>query len=907
VGFCHSRADVDVDVDVEVDEAATSSEAPPATTGGTGVSKSPSRRNPLAARVPFVADALQIEELVGLSEDDVRARLDEEGPNELPAQQKRNLRTIVLEVLREPMFLMLVAGGVVYLLMGEPTDALMLLGFVFVVMTITIVQERRTEHALEALRDLSSPRALVIRNGKRQRIAGRDVVRGDLVVLVEGDRIPADGLLRRALHLSVDESLLTGESLPVRKVPSIHAQALDRPGGDDLASVFSGTLVTAGQGIVEIKATGPRAELGKIGKALQQTKPEPTMLQTETRRVVRILAMTGLVACVLVVVVFALTRGGGADVWKQGFLAGIAMAMAILPEEFPVVLTIFLALGARRLSRSQVLTRRMSAVEMLGAATVLCVDKTGTLTQNRMTLRKLVTVGSSMDLASLKEGLPEELHSLLEYAILASKRDPFDPMERALHEAGERLIKNTEHLHPAWTLLREYPLTPGLLAVSHAWRVGTDDDVVVATKGAPEAIADLCHFTVDERAALARDVLSLASQGLRVLGVARGIIRAQALPVVHQGLSLELVGLLGFEDPLRTQVPGAVAECQAAGVRVVMITGDYPATAQSIARNAGLAHWETVLTGLDLERMSEEELARRVSNVQVFARVVPAQKLRIVNALKANNEVVAMTGDGVNDAPALKAAHIGIAMGGRGTDVAREAASLVLLDDDFSSIVGAVRLGRRIYDNIKKAIVFIVAVHVPIAGLSMLPVFFADWPLLLLPVHIAFLQLIIDPSCTLIFEAEEAESDVMQRPPRGRDAGLFSKETLGIAVLQGLSILGVCLTVFLLAHRGHSADSARAHSFATLVVSFVVVILVNRSWTRSAVAMLCVPNTAVRWVLLGAPAFLAVALLVPFARRLFRFAPLHPMDALLSLGAGFVCVLWFEVVKRVRWHAQGPA
>lgn len=865
------------------------------------VSDSPSNRLSLAARVPFATGALQIEDLVGLHEVDAKARLQQDGPNELAAQQKRNLLVIVLEVVREPMFLMLVAAGVVYLLLGEPTDALMLLGFVFVVMTITIVQARRTEHALEALRDLSSPRALVIRDGQRRRIAGREVVAGDLVVLAEGDRVPADGLLRQALHLATDESLLTGESVPVRKTPSADARALDRPGGDDLPSVFSGTLVTSGQGIVEIAATGPRTELGKIGKALEQAKAEPTMLQTETRRIVRLLAITGLGACCVVVVAFALTRGGSADAWKQGLLAGIAMAMAILPEEFPVVLTIFLALGAWRLSRSRVLTRRMPAVEMLGAATVLCVDKTGTLTQNQMTLRTLAIGGSSTDLAGLAGELPEELHGLLEHAILASKSDPFDPMERALHQAGDRLIKNTEHLHPSWSLEREYPLTPGLLAVSHAWRSGSDDDVVVvSTKGAPEAIAELCHLDPEQRESLAREVLSLASGGLRVLGVARGATRVGQLPDEHHDLSLELVGLLGFEDPLRPTVPGAVAECQSAGVRVVMITGDYPATAQSIARHAGLARCDTVITGADLERMSDEELARRVSDVEIFARVVPEQKLRIVNALKANHEVVAMTGDGVNDAPALKAAHIGIAMGGRGTDVAREAASIVLLDDDFSSIVEAVKLGRRIYDNIKKAIVFIVAVHVPIAGLSMLPVFFADWPLLILPVHIAFLQLIIDPACTLIFEAEQAEADVMRRPPRKRDVGLFSRETLSIALLQGFSILVVCLAVFLLARRGHSDDAARALTFVTLVVAFVVVILVNRSWLRSAVAMFRVPNPAVRWVLLGAVTFLGIAVLVPFARRLFHFAPLHLTDLLLSLGTGLLCVLWFEGVKRVR-------
>ena len=847
---------------------------------------------------------LDLSGLPGLSQTEAQARLEQEGPNELPTQKKRSLWTIGIEVVREPMFIMLVAAGSLYLLMGEPADALMLLGFVFVVMAITIIQERRTERALEALRDLSSPRALVIRDGLHHRIAGRDVVRGDLVVVAEGDRIPADGWLRRGINLSADESLLTGESVPVRKVPSVEARELDSPGGDDLPSVFSGTLVTAGQGIAEIAATGLRSELGKIGKALQQVEPEPTLLQKETGRLVRTFAMVALAACTLVVVAFALTRGGGADVWKHGLLAGIAMAMATLPEEFPVVLTVFLALGAWRISRSKVLTRRMPAVETLGAATVLCVDKTGTLTQNQMALRQLAASGSSIDLATLRGALPEELHGLLENAILASKRDPFDPMERALHVAGDRLIKATEHLHPGWSLEREYPLTPGLLAVSHAWCTGNGDEVAVAAKGAPEAIADLCHLAPAQKESLSRDVATLASQGLRVLGVARGVTSRRSLPEEHHDLSLELVGLLGLEDPLRPTVPAAVAECQAAGVRVVMITGDYPATAQSIARQAGLANGETVITGPELDQMSDQELARRIRDVQVFARVVPEQKLRIVTALKANQEIVAMTGDGVNDAPALKAAHIGIAMGGRGTDVARESASLVLLDDDFSSIVAAVRLGRRIFDNIKKAIAFILAVHVPIAGLSMIPVFFADWPLLLLPVHIVFLELIIDPSCSLIFEAEEAEDDVMQRPPRRPDERLFSMRTIGVAVMQGLSVLAVCLGVFLLARADHTPEAARALTFATLVVAFIVVILVNRSWTRTSLGMLRVPNTALRWVVLGACVFLAAILVVPFAQRLFHFAPLHATDLILSLGAGLVCVLWFDLVKVTRRHRQ---
>jgi Ca2+-transporting ATPase len=855
------------------------------------------------------ASILDLAGLPGLSEEEAAARLLREGANELPEQKKRTLLAIALEVAREPMFLMLVAAGGLYLFMGEPADAAMLLSFVFVVMAITVVQERRTERALDALRDLSSPRALVIRGGAHRRIAGREVVRGDLIVLAEGDRVPADGLLRRGINLAADESLLTGESVPVRKAPSAAAVALDPPGGDDLPSVFSGTLVTAGQGIVEVTATGAISQLGRIGKALQQVEPEATPLQRETRRLVHAFALVGLLACVVVIVVYALTRGGAAQAWKEGLLAGIAMAMATLPEEFPVVLTVFLALGAWRISRSSVLTRRMPAVETLGAATVLCVDKTGTLTQNQMTLRQLAVSGGSVDLAGLEGPLPEDFHGLLENAILASRRDPFDPMERALQAAGGRLLTGSEHLHAGWALGREYPLTPGLLAVSQAWQTGSADQVVIASKGAPEAIADLCHLSPAERASLTQEVASLASSGLRVLGVARGSARSSALPAEHHDLDLEFVGLLGLEDPLRPTVPAAVAECRAAGVRVVMITGDYPATAQSIARQAGLPGCETVITGPELDRMSDEELARRIGGVQVFARVVPEQKLRLVNALKANREVVAMTGDGVNDAPALKAAHIGIAMGGRGTDVAREAASLVLLDDDFSSIVAAVRLGRRIFDNIKKAIAFILAVHVPIAGLSMLPVFFAGWPLLLLPVHIVFLELIIDPACSLIFEAEDAEADVMRRPPRSPEERLFSRRTIGLAVLQGLSVLGVCIGAFLLARVGHSADVARALTFTTLVVAFVVIILVNRSWTRSLVAMLRVPNTALRWVVGGTAALLAVVLFVPFPRQLFHFAPLHVGDLLLSVAAGLTCVLWSELLKRSprRGTSAGPA
>ncbi len=801
------------------------------------------------------------------------------------------------------MFLLLLAAGVIYLLMGEPVDAAMLLGFVVVVMGITIVQQRRTERALDALRDLSSPRALVLRDGQRQRMAARELVCGDVLVLSEGDRVPADALLRQGDNLSVDESLLTGESVPVRKASSSSAVALDEPGGDDRPGLFSGCLITAGQGLADVVATGQRTALGRIGQALQAVQTEPTTLQREIGRLVRILAIVGLSLCVVVVVAYGWSRGGSADAWKEGLLAGIAMAMGILPEEFPVILTIFLALGAWRISRSRVLTRRMPAIETLGAATVLCTDKTGTLTLNQMSVAAVVVEGqrSAVSAAAV---VPANVQQVLNIAALSCKAEPFDPMEIAIHAV-------TAPREPGWTLVREFPLSPRLLAVSQAWNQGSEQPLLIASKGAPEAITGLCRkLSPEATMAILQQASALAAEGLRVLGVAQGRLDADHLPAEHQDLALDFLGLIALADPLRQTVPAAVAECQSAGLRVVMITGDYPATAQSIARQAGIANASECITGPELGRMSDEELARRIRTVAIFARVVPDQKLRLVEALKADHQVVAMTGDGVNDAPALKSAHIGIAMGGRGTDVARESASLVLLDDDFASIVAAVKLGRRIFDNIKKAISFTLAVHVPIAGLSMLPVFGPGWPLLLLPVHIAFLELIINPACSLIFEAEAAERDIMQRPPRSPTERLFSLTNIGLSLLQGVSALVICVGVFIVARVDHGPDAARALTFTALVCAILAIIVTNRSRSRSLFHILRIPNSAQWWVITGTAAFLALVLLLPAAQRLCHFAPLHLPDIARAVAAGLVCVGWFEVVKafrRHRLHGTGTA
>ncbi len=838
--------------------------------------------------------SIDLNAISGLSEKEAVERLTADGYNELPSAKRRNLFVIALEVAREPMFLLLVAGGVVYLVLGDLQEALMLLAFVFVVIGITFYQEHKTERVLETLRDLSSPRALVIRDGRQKRIAGRDVVRDDIVILNEGDRVPADAALLSSTNLLVNESLLTGEAAPVRKIAWDGVVEIGRPGGDDLPFVYSGTLVVQGQGISQVRATGTRTEMGKIGKALQTVVTEETLLKKETRRLVRLFSVVGLSLCVAVATLYGLTR---AD-WPTGILVGIALAMAMLPEEFPVILTIFLSLGAWRIAQKRVLTHRAPAVETLGSTTVLCVDKTGTLTLNRMSVSKILAWGELCDVRDQsRETLPETFHELIEFSILASQRDPFDPMEAAIKELGVRTLSQTEHLHTDWSLLYEYPLSPNLIAMSHVWQSRDGQDYVIAAKGAPEAIADLCHFDDAQWQTLSEQIRLLSDEGLRVLGVAKAYFKPTALPAVQHDFDFKFVGLVGLGDPVRPAVSDALKECYDAGIRVVMITGDYPGTAQHIARQIGLTPMDEVITGQELDQMNDDELRQRIRTVNIFARVMPEQKLRLVNALKADGEIVAMTGDGVNDAPALKAAHIGIAMGGRGTDVAREAAALVLLDDDFSSIVQAIKLGRRIFDNLKKAMAYILAIHLPIAGMSLVPVML-DWPLILMPFHIAFLHMIIDPACSIVLEAEPAEANVMHRPPRDPKEPVFDRRTVILSLLQGASVLLIVLGVFVIAlYRGQGEKDARALSFTTLIIANLGLILTNRSWSRTILDSLRSPNAALWWVLMGGVAFLGLVLYVPLLRTLFRFSTLHPIDLGICFAAGTASILWFEWLK----------
>jgi P-type Ca2+ transporter type 2C len=846
-----------------------------------------------------VGDDAQAHRPLGLSETDAAARLAAEGPNVLPHSERRTLPRILADVLREPMFALLLAAGVVYLLLGDLQEAVILFLFACTSVGIAVVQEARTERVLESLRDLTSPRALVIRAGVERRIAGREVVRGDVIVLAEGDRVPADAVVFAAHDLITDESLLTGEAVPVRKLASPGAPAPGRPGGEDSPYVFSGSLVVRGHGRAEVTATGPRSEIGRIGTTIATLQTEPPRLQAETGRLIRRFAAVSLSLSAFAVPLYGLLRGG----WLDALLNGIALGMSMLPEEFPLVLTVFMVMGAWRISRARVLTRRVAAIETLGSATVLCTDKTGTLTQNRMTIVAL-HAGAETWRRPTGSPLSPDAVTLLRHGILACARDPFDPMERAFYALGEEACRADRKPHQGLALKWEYGLRPDLLAVTNVWEARDGGALFAAAKGAPEAIAELCGLSSDVRGRLARVIDDMAGEGMRVLGVARAALPTQAArPETPRAFPFAFVGLVGLADPLRPSVPAAVAECRTAGIRVVMVTGDYPQTARAIAGQAGLDA-SRVVSGAELEAMSDAELVERARDTAIFARTLPEHKLRIVQALKADGEIVAMTGDGVNDAPSLKAAHIGIAMGGRGTDVAREASSLVLLDDDFASIVRAVRLGRRIYDNLRKAMAYILAIHVPIAGLALIPLVFG-LPLIFWPLHIAFLELIIDPMCSIVFEAEAEERDIMRRPPRDPEQPLFSVARIVWSLAQGAIVLALVTALFVVALRqGLPAEDVRALTFAALVAANLGLVLINRSEGTSLWASFGRSNAALWWVTSTTAAVLTGIIAFAPARALFHFGPLHADDIALAVASGGAV---FALLVLVKWLGRSAS
>lgn len=830
---------------------------------------------------------------VGLSAKEASHRLKLHGYNEIASQKNKSVFAIIWSVISEPMIFLLICAGTVYVLLGEPKDSIALAISVVFLVVITFFQEKKTERTLAALKNLASPRALVIRDGKRMRIPGREVVIGDSIILQEGDRVPADAYIVINEHLLIDESLLTGESQPVKKSVWDGAADVYRPGENGIPYVFSGTLIISGHGEAKVAKTGMHTEMGKIGKALETVRQEDTLLRKETGRIVKSFTISGIILCMLVLVLYTLRYGN----LLQGFLSGLTLSMAILPEEFPVVLLIFMTLGAWRLSKRHVLTRNSAVIETLGAATVLCVDKTGTITENRMEL-EIICIDHHISRIEETSLTADEKH-VVELSVLASQTHPFDPIEQELARIKQTKLIVTEDRYPEWKLIKEYPLSKDMFAVTQVWQSPDGKKHLVVSKGAPEAILDLCHATKKMRTDILQTVEKLSQDGLRILAVAQTVYGATDFPERPHEFTLTYEGLLGFADPMRETVPQAIKTAYEAGIRTIMITGDYPGTASYIAGLAGLNNPETCITGEEIEKMTHSELREKINTVNLFARVIPEQKLHIIEALKANGEIVAMTGDGVNDAPALKSAHIGISMGQRGTDVAREASDIVLLNDDFSSIVSAVRLGRRIFNNLKRAMRYILAVHIPIIAMSVLPVVFG-YPIMLFPAHIAFLELIIDPACSTVFETIDEEDTIMKRPPRKLTDPLFNRRVVIVGLIQGVSVAVTLFVLYMyLLQIGKDEITIRTITFLSLVTSNLLLIIVNLTWSKTTIKVLLTPNKLLWWVIGLAVFGMVLVVTIAPIRQVFHMSSIHGDDGFYILVFLAAVFLWLECMKIV--------
>lgn len=816
----------------------------------------------------------------GLSTAKAQEHLCRDGPNIIPAPARNRLVRTIWEILKTPMFSLLVIAALLYFVIGSLEDALLLASFITLSMAITIIQQRKSEKAIEALRDLSSPRALVMRDGVMQRIAGAEVVVDDVMVLSEGSRVAADAKILESQHLHQDESLLTGESIPVSKKI-----------GD---TVYSGCMITQGSGLAKVSAIGGHTQIGQIGKRLKTIEVPNSPLQNEMRVLMIRFAVLGLCLAVLVFLMVGLYQGQ----WLQGALYGISLSMSLLPEEFTVILTVFFALGALRIARTGVLTRYSPVIETLGSINILCVDKTGTLTLNKMQVCALADLNQIDVLSENILTLTKGQHEILRMASLASDINPTDPMEKALHDAFKSHDAAFWERAKSWSLRKRYPFHAHLPAMANVWEDPRSTDFLMAVKGSPEAVIARCALTPGQVVTIHDQIRTLASQGIRLLGVARASLsnKQALLGTSIADYRLEWLGLIGLRDPLRPEVPAAVHRCQAAGIRVVMITGDHALTAQAIAKQAGIAS-DAILSGHEIAAMDEAALQQAVSHTSVYVRITPEQKLRLVRALQANHQIIAMTGDGVNDAPALKAAHVGIAMGERGADVAREAASLVLLHDQFSAIVETIQEGRRIYTNIRKASLYVIAIHIPIATAVFVPIVLG-LPPLLTPISLVFLEMMIDPACAIVFEMERAERNLMQQAPRPIDETIFTLHHLTLALAQGIGLGAIVLMLYLAhLHTGYSPEMATTIGFFALVFGNVALIVASRSPTHGLAQLFSIPNPAQKWILLIAGASLVAIMVFPFLRQRFGLAALDFQGALIVTGAAVLCLLWFELAK----------
>jgi len=826
----------------------------------------------------------------GLTTPEALQRLEQFGKNELTPQKKESFFHKVLHIICEPMFLLLLVAAGIYFILGEPRDGAIMLVFVIGIISIDVIQEWKTDKTLNALKDLSAPHVKVIRDGQELTIASVDLVPGDLMMVYEGVKIPADGIVIKCSDLCVDESSLTGEAEGVWKITTENVDPSSDYWRKDYC--YAGTLVTQGTATIQVDKIGATTEYGKIGTNVAAAPDEPTPLQKQTGSLVKLCAGIAAVLFALVGVVTYINIPDHAfgDRLIESILAGITLAMAMIPEEFPVILTVFLSMGAWRLAKKQSLVRKLPAVETLGAVSVLCVDKTGTITMNQMTVQDTWAIDGNVD-------------NLCEVMGLGCETDAYDPMEKAMLTHCEKVGFSKEHLFGG-QLITEYAFTNELKMMGHVWY--HDAEIIIAAKGSPERILTICDLSSEELLVVDNKIREMSEQGLRVIavGMMKPATEAEIPPEITD-CQLTLCGLIGLADPPRESVKNDIALCTKAGIRVVMITGDNGITAASIAKKIGMPNSDHIITGDMLNDMTDEELCAKVKDVSIFSRVVPEHKMRIVKAFKENGEIVAMTGDGVNDAPALKYADIGIAMGKRGSEVSREAADLILMDDNFSTIVYTVRDGRRVYTNIQKAVGYVFTIHIPIALAALLAPLLGVGPgsLLLLPLHVVLLELIIDPTCSIVLERQPAESDIMERKPRDPKEKLLNASILLKSIAQGLVLFAASFGTYyyVLGQNPENPELARTMGFAIIMLANLFLVQVNSSDHDFAFqSMKRLAKDKVMWAVnIGTLVGLFIILYTPL-NAFLKLAPLTVSQFFIAFGIAGVSVLWYEIVKLIK-------
>ena len=831
----------------------------------------------------MLASATDTDQPIGLSTAEVSSQQKRYGKNIFTYESQHRIFRLLFDVFREPMFILLIVACVLYFVLGEVSEGVMMAITMVIVAAISIYQDVKSSNAIDALRQYAEPKVKVIRNGKGQVISSEELVPGDIIVLEEGMKVPADSTVIQSNDFTVNESVITGESVPVAKNKMEKFNVL-----------YQGCTVESGKCLAKVEATGNMTMLGRIGKAVSGYSYPKTLLQAQVNRFVRRLALFGLIGFLVILFVNYYHYRA----FATSLLFALTLAMSAIPEEIPVAFSSFMALGAYRMSKLGIISRQPQIIENLGSVTVLCLDKTGTITENKMLLKSIYDFESDSVIDIEDSNLPSD--RLLLLAALASESNPFDSMEKAIGDAYQTHVINKTY--NGYKMIYEYPLEGLPPMMTHVYRSVDHDAIVVAAKGAAERILRVCKLSPETIKKVMNQVHEFAINGYRVLGVSGAAHSQPEFPAMQDDFSWNFIGLLALYDPPKKNARETLKKIANAGIKVKLLTGDFSETALNISRQVGIDTGATAVNGENVMTMNDEEVRHVVQHASVFTRMFPEAKLKVINALKANGEIVAMSGDGINDAPALKAADIGVAMGGKGTETARRASDLIITDDDLEKMAIAIREGRKTFNNLLKSIRYIISIHIPIILTASLPLLFGwTYPNIFTPIHVIFLELIMGPTCSIFFESEPAEKNLMLSPPRGRTQGLFTGEEIMIAIAQGLTITtGVLILYHVFMTQHNSIEETRTIVFTTLILSNVFLTFVSRSFTRTLYYTTAYRNNLAPWIIIISSIFLVLLQFVPPIRHLFQTTTLTLNEFLLCFAIAFVTVMWFEIYKWIR-------